>query len=253
VGLVAIWKRLRYYQRSFGTRQTAMLYGARATRRPLIELRVPGMPHPIACRPAEPDRFTICHVFVEHDCDLPVPVNPRFIVDAGANVGYVSAYYASRFPEADIVGLEPDAGNLAVARRNCRPYPRVELLQAGLWPRDAALQIVDPKVRSWEFRVREAEAGEPDSVAGVSIPTLLGRSGHDRIDILKLDIEGSEEPLFSSPDCLNWLPAVDVVVVELHGESAERAVTGAMEGSSFSLVAVHPRRGNVYVNRRLLS
>ena len=152
MGLVAIWKRLRYYERSFGARQTAMLYGARATGRPLIELRVPGMPHAIACRPTEPDRFTICHVFVEHDCDLAIPLNPQFIVDAGANVGYVSAYYANRFPEADIVGLEPDVGNIAVARRNCAPYPSVELLWAGLWPRDVPLQIVDPNAKSWEFR-----------------------------------------------------------------------------------------------------
>lgn len=209
------------------------------------------MPYPISCRPTEPDRFTICHVFVEHDCDVNLPLTPRFIVDAGANVGYVSAYYAHHFPEADIVGLEPDPANIAVAKRNCAPYPRVELLCAGLWSRDIPLRIVDPDVKSWMFQVREASDGETEAVGGISIPTLLRRSGHERIDILKLDIEGSEKALFSSPDCQDWLPAVDVVLVELHGEASERAVTEAMREASFTLFETHPRRGDTYVNTRL--
>ncbi len=251
MGVIAIWNRLRYYRRSFGTRQTAMLYGARALRRPMIQFRVPGIQHPILCRPTEPDRFTICHVFVEHDCDVHIPLAPRLIVDAGANVGYVSAYYANLFPEADIVGLEPDLGNLDVAERNCAPYPRVQLLRAGLWPRDSALRIVDPSVKSWVFQVREASEEETETVEGISIATLLRRSGHERIDILKLDIEGSEEPLFASPDCQEWLPSVDVIVVETHGEASERAVSEAMKEASFSLFETHPRRGDTYVNPRL--
>jgi len=251
VGAIAIWNRLRYYRRSFGTRQTAKLYGARAIRRPTIQFRVPEMPHTISCRPTEPDLFTICHVFVERDCDVPIPLAPRLIVDAGANVGYVSVYYANQFPEAEIVALEPDLGNLAVAERNCAPYSRIELLRAGLWPRDTALRIVDPNVKSWMFQVREASEEETETVEGISIATLLRRTGHERIDILKLDIEGSEEPLFASPDCQDWLPSVDVIVVETHGEASERAVSDAMREASFTLIARHPRRGDTYVNPRL--
>lgn len=216
-----------------------------------MEFRVPGVPHTISCRPTEPDRFTICHVFIERDCDVPIPLAPRLIVDAGANVGYVSVYYANQYPEADIVALEPDLGNFAAAERNCAPYPRVQLLHAALWPRDTALHIVDPNIKSWMFQVHEASDGETEIVEGISIPTLLRRSGHERIDILKLDIEGSEEPLFASPDCQDWMPSVDVIVVETHGEASERAVSEAMREASFTLFETHPRRGDTYVNPRL--
>lgn len=251
MGIVASWNRLRYYRRSLGAGQTAKLYGARALRRPEIALRVPGLAHPVSCRPTEPDRFTVCHVFAERDCDVPfeLSVVPRLVVDAGANVGYASIFYAKRFPGARIVGLEPDLANLAVARRNCAPYPQIELLQAGLWPDDGLLRIVDPKAASWAFQMRAAAEDEGETVEGISMPTLLRRLGAERIDVLKLDIEGSEEPLFSSPGCRDWLPAVDVVLVEIHGDAAERAVAGAMNEASF--VAVPGDRRNVYVNPRL--
>jgi hypothetical protein len=39
--------------------------------------------------------------------------------------------------------------------------------------------------------------------------------GHQRVDILKLDIEGAELELFG-PGCEQWLPLVDILIVELH-------------------------------------
>ncbi len=250
MGIVAIWKRFRYYQSSLGGDQTAKLYASRALRRRSIDIRVRSVPHTVACRPTEADRYTICHVFVERDCEVPVALDPQLVVDAGANVGYASVWYANRFPEATIVGIEPDRGNLAVAERNCASYPQIQLWHAGLWPRDVPLRVIDPGRGSWGFQVREAVLGELDVVEGVSIPTLLERSGHDRIGVLKLDIEGGETPLFSSPGSQDWLPSVDVVLVETHGEESEQAVSRAMSEASFTLVERRPARGDVYVNSR---
>ena len=177
MGVIAIWNRLRYYRRSFGTRQTAKLYGARGIRRSTMEFRVPGVPHAISCRPTEPDRFTICHVFIERECDVPIPLAPRLIVDAGANVGYVSVYYGNQFPEADIVALEADLGNFAAAERNCAPYPRVELLHAGLWPRDTALVPARREARA----TSSTSSSEPGSVrASVCQVSSPGRPSASR-------------------------------------------------------------------------
>lgn len=50
---------------------------------------------------------------------------------------------------------------------------------------------------------------------GVTVDDILLTSGHERIDILKLDIEGAEREVFSAP-CQSWLSLTDVLIIELH-------------------------------------
>jgi hypothetical protein len=48
---------------------------------------------------------------------------------------------------------------------------------------------------------------------------VLAQSGHDRISILKIDIEGAEHAVFSAPNVASWLPLVDCLVIELHDDT----------------------------------
>jgi FkbM family methyltransferase len=247
-GPIGNYRRAQYYRSLLGTAQTAKLYGARALRRDSITLEVPGVAHPLVCRLPEPDPFTLCHVFAARECEVPIPLAPTFIIDAGANVGYAAVFYANQYPGASIVALEPHTGNLETARLNCLPYPNVELLLAGLWSQDGALEIANPNARSWGFRLRGSAGETPGTVPGFSVPGLLERARRERVDILKLDIEGAEEQLFGHGS-QDWLPFVDVVVVETHGQSAQRAVDTAMRDARFAQLREQPR--NVFVHPRL--
>jgi hypothetical protein len=42
-------------------------------------------------------------------------------------------------------------------------------------------------------------------------------SGFDRLELLRIDIEGSEAEIFSQ-DCESWLPLVRAITIELHGD-----------------------------------
>jgi methyltransferase FkbM-like protein len=67
----------------------------------------------------------------------------------------------------------------------------------------------------------------------VSIPTLLERFSVPFVDVLKVDIEGAEESVFlANPDA--WLDRVGLILIELHGPAAERAVVSALERSGFA-------------------
>src|SRR5262249_22726286 len=217
--------------------------------RPRVALRVPGLAYDVVCRTRDSDCLTLCNVFGEGDAELPVELVPRVIVDGGANAGYVSLYYASRYPRARIIGIEPDRSNFELAHENCAPYPQVEVIHAGLWSRDTTLEIQEPRSgwRSWALQTREAGSGAADGVEGISIPALLRRIGEETIDVLKLDIEGSEGQLFSDGPA-RWLAAVGVVVVEPHGDKAERTVRGALDRASFAQLNTEGHR-LVFVNR----
>jgi FkbM family methyltransferase len=143
------------------------------------------------------------------------------IIDCGANAGYASAYFLSRFPRCTVIAVEPHPANFTLLRHNLAPYgQRARAVEAGVWDRDCPLVITQTPYRDgreWSRQVTECRPGESSSLRGVTIPALLADSGHERISILKMDIEGAEGVVFSS--CTDWLRCVDCILIELHDDS----------------------------------
>jgi hypothetical protein len=61
----------------------------------------------------------------------------------------------------------------------------------------------------------EVASSDSYDIKAVTIDTLLKKSGFDKIDILKLDIEGAEREIFSK-NFDSWLDKVDIIMIELH-------------------------------------
>jgi hypothetical protein len=88
-------------------------------------------------------------------------------------------------------------------------------MQAALWPIERSLTISDHDNGEWAFFVTERSATDStNEVPSITIKQILQKIAVDRIDLLKLDIEGSERELFSSAE--TWLDKVECIVVELH-------------------------------------
>ena len=67
---------------------------------------------------------------------------PRVVVDAGANIGLSTVFFANKFPQAKIVAIEPEPSNFAMLRDNVAPYPNVTPVQAALWKEDRGARPV---------------------------------------------------------------------------------------------------------------
>jgi len=142
---------------------------------------------------------------------------PRVIIDAGANIGMTTLYYAQRFPQARIVAIEPEESNFAMLKLNCGHLANVTLLQAALWGEAKELGLCDAGAEKWAFAVAEKSTGDSSNpgIRGITLPEILAMVAPAGIDILKLDIEGAELALFSAnPQA--WLPQVSRIVIELH-------------------------------------
>jgi hypothetical protein len=59
---------------------------------------------------------------------------PLTIVDAGANIGMTSLYFASRYSQARIFAIEPNPENYAALKLNTASEPRITVLQACVTP-----------------------------------------------------------------------------------------------------------------------
>lgn len=197
--------------------------------------------HPLQCRAGTSDIDVFKHIYVlrEYACfdDL---ADPGLIVDCGANVGMSTAYFLSRFPNADVVAVEPEPGNYQQLLHNTRAYGRrLHAVQAGVWSKSTGLKFVENGFgdgRAWAVAVAEAGPGEEADLQAVSVAALLDGSGHQRIALLKIDIEGSERALFSE-GAEAWLGRVDNLVIELHGRACEQAFYKAIEPYGFDVQA----------------
>ena len=132
------------------------------------------------------------------------------------NIGLSAAYFARCFPAARILGIEPEAGNVALARRNCAAngFSQVSFLQAAIAsaPHKGGA-VVDPGLGAWGFRVDPAAPGDLEFVSVDGLIEAPANAGLVPF-IIKIDIEGFERDLFAANT--GWIDRFHLLVVELH-------------------------------------
>lgn len=187
-------------------------------------------------------------VFVDNEYQLPFDFTPKSIIDAGANIGMATLYFRQEFPEAQIIAIEPEATNANLLRRNTAGLLNIEVIEAALWPTKKELALKDPAAEKWAFSVTEENNGGANSVKvpTVTVPELLDRFGFERLDLLKLDIEGAEKALFGD-GAEAWMRRVNVIVIELHDrylDGCSRQFYRALQPFPFTQ---EPRGENLFV------
>jgi FkbM family methyltransferase len=179
-------------------------------------IRLPHYKTSLLARNDTSDVMVFEKVFLDQEYDFPVPdLQPKLIIDAGANVGYVSIFFAAKYPEARILAIEPEESNYELLVRNTAQYPNITPIQAALWNKKGRVRIDNPGEEKWAFRVTETDSTGGAEIEALTIQDLLSLAGTDYIDILKIDIEGAEKELFES-NYETWLGKVGVMMIELH-------------------------------------
>lgn len=183
-----------------------------------LPVRLPELARPIWLRPGTSDLANFEQVFLDGQLDLGswpqgrevldrMSGGPAVVVDAGAYIGLSSVRLAALFPGARLLAIEPDPGNAALLRRNVAGDPNIEVVEAGVWDREARLAVVNPHDPQWERHVEEAAAGP---IRGVSIDGLLEPYADRPLAAVKLIVEGAEARVFARSPA--WLDRAQCVV-----------------------------------------
>ena len=185
-------------------------------RQGLVSVKPPECEHAIALRTGTTDIATFEQVFIAREYDLSLHSrDPKFIIDGGANVGCASVFFAQRYPNAAVYAIEPENSNYKVLARNAKHYRNITPIEAAIWNEDTFVEIANPLDEKWSFRVQSSSRNSSSCVRAVTIASLMDEAGVDRVDILKLDIEGAEIDVFDAK-CKEWIDRIDVIVIELH-------------------------------------
>lgn len=183
--------------------------------------------HPILLRPGTSDVVTIINnVIREEYGQLRLDNEPRWMIDAGAYIGDTASYFLSKFQELNVIALEPNPESHEMAKLNLKPYgERVFLLKKGLHSSEEVQ------------RFSGSQTGASIAASGIEIecttvPFLLKQFSISHLDILKMDIEGAEEAVFSSsPEA--WLGRIGLLMIEFHGHRAESAISRILKENNF--------------------
>ncbi|WP_152682759.1 FkbM family methyltransferase [Caenimonas sp. SL110] len=249
---VKLRRNIPLYLRTFGLRgllafASMRYFGSREPHRLFLR----GNPRPIWVRPESTDFLTFRDIFVDREYAFELGDGLRLIVDAGANVGLAAIYFANAFPQARIIAIEPEHENFLLLQKNIVGYPQIVAVEAALWWRSGQIHLTDPGRGQHGFITRDdAQSGSGGADVGlvraVCIEELLATHGVDQIDLLKVDIEGSEKEVFEASQ--GWIDRVSVVIVELH-DRFKPGCAAAFAQATRAMVPV-AERGKVVVKAR---
>lgn len=210
----------RKYRKRFGQLSGFLLWfrlrrHVNAVRGTLQEVCVPGLDFPILLRAGTSDVLAFIQIFVDGELGFDMLTSPLTIVDAGANIGLASVYFAHQYPRAKIVALEIDQGNFELLKKNTKSYPNISCMKMALWSGEAQVAIVNPADEPWAFRVVEVGKDQVPALRATGVTGLMQHFTEQRIDLLKIDIEGSEKEVFKNR-ASDWIDHVGMIAVELH-------------------------------------
>ncbi len=214
----SILRTIKYYFKIFGFRGLYFAILSKLLTKPKeVQLSAPGIKNPILLRLKTSDISTYKQIIVDREYDIEISEPPKVILDAGANIGLASIYFANRFPEAKIIAVEPELSNYYLLKKNTAPYQNIIRIQSALWKDNTSINLVDPDIGNWGFQthsVDNKEEKECYQVQGLTVDKIMHDYAIDFIDILKVDIEGAEKEVFE--DASRWIDRVGILTVELH-------------------------------------
>jgi FkbM family methyltransferase len=137
----------------------------------------------------------------------------QLVVDVGASIGYYTLIFADLVgPQGKVYAFEPDPTNFALLRRNVRlnHHRNVVLERAAVADRSGQLTLYLAHENVGDHRIFDYYGDR----RGLSVPCLRldDRLAGERIDLIKLDIQGAEwSALRGMDDVLRKNPGVVVL------------------------------------------
>ena len=143
------------------------------------------------------------------------------IIDAGGNIGLTSIYLNTQFPGSSFGIIEPGNENFIILEKNIRQnsFASCTAIHAGVWIKDCFLKLNRDFRDGNDWSLSVTESLEPTELKGYSISSLMQQLKFDGIDILKIDIEGSEKQLFMNAGAAaEFLCKTKYIAIEIHDE-----------------------------------
>lgn len=159
-------------------------------------------------------------IFVDRVYEAELPEAPT-ILDCGANIGLATIWFKLRHPRARVALFEPDPVNVDALSENLHAV------------RAESVEVVPAAVTATAGRVPFARettlTGHVGGDSGMAVESVRLSERIERpVDLLKLDVEGSEFDVIDDLSTSRKIDLVDRIVCEIHGTSSSQERIAAL-------------------------
>lgn len=238
--------RLSWYLKVFGFQGLLLAFCA-ATIKKSIRLRIYSglLRRWVTIRTKTSDLAVFEKVIKNEEYALPEDIHPKVIVDAGANVGFSALYFATKYPKAIVIAVEPDESNFSLLCQNVSGLENIITIKGAVWNKCEPIKLTGHELSFCGFQVEQGDL--ECAIIGMTIDEIMRKCDVNHIDILKVDIEGSEKEVFESAS--NWIDQVDLIVIELH-ERMKIGCDQAVQNATFNFEHAWVNGENNFYSRR---
>jgi FkbM family methyltransferase len=228
---------LKSYYAHGGVRAiSALAQGKLFRNNPEIQVKISELKHPVWLRVSTSDVEVFQQVLTNQEYEVSCGNVLNTIIDAGANAGFASIFYANKYPKARIFAIEVAEANFRVLAKNVAPYKNIIPIHAALWSAEGQIGISGREHGYWGFRVLGSSEMLKETVPAITVNGLMNRYNIEYIDLLKIDIEGAEKEVLENSG--TWIDKVGAIAIETH----DRFKPGCTEALNRAAIPFHFRR-----------
>lgn len=174
-----------------------------------------------------------------------IATNFTTIVDLGAHIGLTAIDFALHYPQAKILAVEASEKNFNLLRSNTSRFSNITCIHAAAYPHNGSVRFNSDGI-SYNSKISDSGL----EVRAISVQSLIKEHGIERINLLKIDIEGAEELLLQHQN--TWLNSVDHIIIEIHAHYSINHLRRDLEPFGFTVYAreeLHPELKNIFASR----
>ena len=159
--------------------------------------------------------------------NTPAQQNVKTIVDLGANIGVFSLLSRRVFPNAIVHAIEADPKNFEILKKNTENDSKIKIYNLAILGDNCPSEVTLARssYNNGGSFIKEAlppdgypfEVEETYSIQASSIHKFLIENWINYIDLMKIDVEGSERAIFSCLGHHDWFPKICWFRFEWHG------------------------------------
>lgn len=184
------------------------------------------------------DYGLFCELFIDSPYSPERYDDISVILDLGANVGVSALYFRLLYPDAHIHSFEPDPSNLEQLRHNARYLGNITIHEIAVGGENGEISFyVDPHRGSSSSTQKLRDRQQEIKVETKTLENILEELALDKIDILKFDIEGSEEKVFTN---FGSFDKVRLLFGEIHGDLCDADITIKVLENNYRNIQIYP-------------
>ncbi len=172
------------------------------------------------------DTFWYLHglneIFIEEVYHFQADSKTPLIIDCGSNIGLSIIYFKRLFPDAKIIGFEPDNEIFKILENNINQFnlKDVVLHQKAVWINNELLSF--RQNGSVGGHITDDEGSNTIKIEASRLKNFLNQS----VDFLKIDIEGAEYQIIK--DCEEKLTNIKNIFIEYHSFHEKEQMIGEL-------------------------